>query len=309
VSFVQRVDNNSWRLMVKWFTKTTSTTPAFTGSHAIFSASTGRKAATVVPTTRGLALLVRGTKGAVTMYVHDRHRALTKWAKRGTGIRAGAKAKVSATGLSNGDVVMAVEDNVISNHVTVQRFRPGGSVATMLRMSGFSMPSVASNAKDVWVVMIRDGDGAVVSRHFNPLSGWGGIRVEVSAAHGDHHSWPNVLRTSRGRLRFVVREGVMGSTRAGVIAVDRAAAPGPVCTKSGTNGNNTIVGTAGRDILCGRGGNDVLRGLGGKDVLLGGPGRDALNGGPGADHLEGGPGIDRCSLEPNGQRISCERRL
>jgi Ca2+-binding RTX toxin-like protein len=157
--------------------------------------------------------------------------------------------------------------------------------------------------------MIRDSDNAVVSRHFNPLSGWSGIRVEVSAAHGGHHAWPNVLRAARGRLRFVVREGSMGSTRSGVVAVDRAAARGPDCTKRGTNGNNTLVGTPGRDILCGNGGNDVLRGLGGRDVLLGGKGRDSLNGGPGKDYLDGGAGFDHCSREPGGTRISCERRL
>jgi len=309
IAFVERIDNNSWNLAAKWFTNTTSSTPPFTSAHTILSATTGRKAPTLVPTSAGLSLFVRGSKGAVTRYVHDRRQTLTTWHQRGTGVKAGAKAKVSATGLSNGDVVMAVEDNVISNHLTVQRFKPGGKVTSMLQMSGFSMPSVASNAKDVWLVMIRDGDNAVVSRHFNPLSGWSGIRVEVSAAHGGHHAWPNVLRAARGRLRFVVREGSMGSTRSGVVAVDRAAARGPDCTKRGTNGNNTLVGTPGRDILCGNGGNDVLRGLGGRDVLLGGKGRDSLNGGPGKDYLDGGAGFDHCSREPGGTRISCERRL
>ena len=309
VAFVERIDDNTWHVTVKWFTKTATSTPSFTGAHTILSATTGRKAPTVVPTSAGLSLLVRGTKGAITRYVHDRHAALTSWRLRGTGIRAGAKAKASATGLSNGDVVMAIEDNVIANHVTVQRFKPGGAVTTMLTMSGFSMPSVASKGKDVWVVMIRDSDNAVVSRHFNPLSGWGRIRVEVSASHGGHHAWPNVLRTSRGRLRFIVREGSQGTTRSGVVAVDRAAPGGPDCTKRGTNGNNTLTGTPKRDILCGSGGNDVLRGLGGRDVLLGGRGRDALNGGPGADYLDGGPGIDRCGREPSGRRIHCERRL
>jgi len=309
VAFVERIDNNTWHVTVKWFTGTATSTPTFSGAHAVLSASTGRKAPTLTPTNVGLSLLVRGTKGAVTRYVHSRRAALTSWQQRGAGVRAGAKAKASATGLSNGDVVMAIEDNVISNHLTVQRFKPGGKVTTMLTMSGFSQPSVASSGKDVWVVMIRAGDNAVVSRHFNPLSGWSGVRVEVSAAHGGHHAWPNVLRSSRGRLRFIVREGSMGSTRSGVIAVDRTVRRGPDCTKRGTNGNNTLVGTPNRDILCGNGGNDVLRGLGGRDVLLGGKGRDTLNGGPKADHLEGGPGIDRCSREPGGTRISCEHQL
>ena len=309
VAFVERIDDNTWHVTVKWFTNTATSTPTFTGAHAILSSSTGRKAPTVVPTSVGLSLLVRGAKGAITRYVHDRHAALTSWRLRGAGVRAGAKAKPSATGLSNGDVVMAIEDNVIANHVTVQRFKPGGAVTGMLTMSGFSMPSVASSGKDVWLVMIRDGDNAVVSRHFNPLSGWAGVRVEVSAAHGGHHAWPNVLRTGRGHLRFIAREGSQGTTRSGVVAVDRTVRVGPDCTKRGTNGNNTLVGTPRRDIICGLGGSDVLRGRGGRDVLLGGRGRDVLNGGPGADYLDGGAGIDRCSREPKGTRIHCERRL
>jgi Ca2+-binding RTX toxin-like protein len=274
IVFVRKVDQNTFHLMVTWFTNTSTTTPTFTGSQTIVSSTTGRKQSTLVPTARGLALIVRAEQGGITMFTHDRDEALTAWHRVATGVAAVARAKPSATSLRNGDVLMAVEDKTVADHVTVQRFSPGGHVRTVLQMTGYSMPSVASNNNDAWVVMIRDRDGFVVSRHFNPVSGWSGVRVEIGAGNGDHHAWPNVVRTARGFLRFVVRAGSMGSTRSGVKAVERFAPVGPDCTQTGTNGADTLTGTAHRDVLCGQGGNDILIGLAGNDVLLGGGGRD-----------------------------------
>ncbi len=68
--------------------------------------------------------------------------------------------------------------------------------------------------------------------------------------------------------------------------------PIPLCTITGTSGNDTLVGTAGKDVICGLGGNDTISGGGGNDILLGGPGNDRLIGGPGNDTINGGPGND-----------------
>ena len=309
VSFVRRVDDRTWRVIVSWFTDLNTNSPSFVGAHAIMTSTTGRKQSTLVNTRSGLALLVRGAKGEITMFAHSRTAPLTAWVRKSTGVFAVAQAKPNGTGLANGDVVMSVEDKTAANHVTVQRFKPGGGVKTMLRLSGFSMPTVASFRNDIWLVMIRNSDGFVVSRHFNPISGWSRVRIEVGAGQGGHYAWPNTYRSASGRLRFVVRAGSSGVTRSGVIEVDRPVAAGPTCTKTGTAGPNTLVGTPGRDVLCGGGGNDILRGGRGRDVLIGGSGADVLNGGPGADHLYGGPGWDRCSAEPSGMRRSCERHL
>jgi hypothetical protein len=308
VSFVRRVDANTFEVIVKWFTNLTTTTPAFTGRRVILRSTSGRKQPTLVPTRAGLALLVRGAEGAITMYTHDRGQPLTSWTRRGVGVHVPSGAKHSATPMGNGDVLMAVEDRTAANHVTVQRFKHGGGVRTALRMSGFSMPTITSNGKDAWLVMIRNGDGRVVSRHFNPITGWSGVRVE-SGAPNVRWRWPNTLRPMGGRLRFVVGDGAGGQQSSRAVFFDRPARRGPDCTKRGTGGGNFLVGTAGRDVLCGLGGNDVLLGRGGNDVLIGGAGRDRLNGEAGNDRLYGGPGLDRCSREPGGRRVSCERGL
>jgi hypothetical protein len=308
VTYVRRVDANTFDVIVKWFTNLNVTNPTFTGERMILRSTSGRKQPTLVPTRDGLALLVRGVKGAITMYTHGRAQPLTTWARRGVGVRAVARSKHSATPMGNGDVLMAVEDRTVANHVTVQRFLRGGGVRTILGMTGYSMPTITSNGSDAWIVMIRDGDGRIVSRHFNPLSGWSRVRAESGAANVGWR-WPNALRPMTGRLRFAVGDGAGGQQSSRALFFDRAAPRGPDCTKRGTGGSNRLVGTSGRDVLCGLGGNDVLLGRGGNDVLIGGPGRDRLNGGTGRDRLYGGPGLDRCSREPGGRRVSCERTL
>ena len=70
------------------------------------------------------------------------------------------------------------------------------------------------------------------------------------------------------------------------------ASPSPVCTITGTAGDDVLVGTQGDDVMCGRRGHDVVRGGGGNDTIIGGEGDDVAVGGPGRDIVSGGPGSD-----------------
>jgi Ca2+-binding RTX toxin-like protein len=88
--------------------------------------------------------------------------------------------------------------------------------------------------------------------------------------------------------------------------------PLPICTITGTEGNDVLLGTDGDDVICALGGRDVVSsGLGndlvyggaggdtiedqgGSDLLYGEGGGDTLLGGPGYDGLDGGPGPDSC---------------
>jgi hypothetical protein len=71
-----------------------------------------------------------------------------------------------------------------------------------------------------------------------------------------------------------------------------ASASTPVCTISGTSGDDVLVGTAGNDVICGLGGNDTISGKGGNDVLVGGAGNDTIYGGPGNDRIFASSGDD-----------------
>jgi hypothetical protein len=63
-------------------------------------------------------------------------------------------------------------------------------------------------------------------------------------------------------------------------------------TRSGGDGDDTLVGTAANDNLLGAGGNDQLSGLQGNDCLRGEDGADGLTGNVGDDALAGGEGND-----------------
>jgi dipeptidyl aminopeptidase/acylaminoacyl peptidase len=79
----------------------------------------------------------------------------------------------------------------------------------------------------------------------------------------------------------------------------------PLCTQTGTSGDDVLKGTNGRDLLCGLGGDDTLIGYGANDALFGGPGKDTLKGGPGPDVLAGGPGTDTCVADAGDLKSSC----
>jgi hypothetical protein len=53
--------------------------------------------------------------------------------------------------------------------------------------------------------MIRQRDGNVVSRRFKLGSGWSRRdRIEIGSGAGGDYEWPNALRASGRRLRFIV---------------------------------------------------------------------------------------------------------
>jgi dipeptidyl aminopeptidase/acylaminoacyl peptidase len=66
----------------------------------------------------------------------------------------------------------------------------------------------------------------------------------------------------------------------------------PLCTITGTSGDDIIHGRPGNDVICAGDGNDVIYGGGGNDTIYGGAGNDNIHGNPGADVLVGGPGQD-----------------
>ncbi|MEO8476343.1 MAG: calcium-binding protein [Actinomycetota bacterium] len=85
-------------------------------------------------------------------------------------------------------------------------------------------------------------------------------------------------------------------TRIGSFAFPGCASPPPpVCTITGTSGNDLLIGTPGDDVICGLGGKDTLKGRGGNDDLRGGGGNDTVYPGTGDDLVDGGAGTDRVS--------------
>jgi hypothetical protein len=94
---------------------------------------------------------------------------------------------------------------------------------------------------------------------------------------------------NRATFRYVDALGA-GKTGFGEIVDDITVSP--LCTITGTAGNNHLVGTAGNDVICGDAGHDTISGGAGADLIYGGSGPDTIRGGKGTDVLVGGSGKD-----------------
>jgi len=81
----------------------------------------------------------------------------------------------------------------------------------------------------------------------------------------------------------------------------------PVCTITGTNGDDVLEGTDADDVICGLDGDDSISGGLGNDTLIGGRDRDRLKGDAGDDQLNGGTGNDFCAQNDGaGEKRNCE---
>jgi hypothetical protein len=225
IAWLQRVDASSWNVAVTWFTDLDADQPAFHEGAVILSSPSGARMATLVPVADGLRLIVRGPTGRLQVFGHHASAPLGTWWSGGTGIAVSGSSVPGGAALSSGEVLAAVEGDTSGNVVTVQRFSADGvQVATDLRLTGYSQPSMGGDGTDAWLVMIRRSDGYVVSRRFTAGSGWEGAdRVEIGPEGGGNLAWPNVLREAEGRLRFMVRGPSGGTNRNAVLAYQRPA--------------------------------------------------------------------------------------
>jgi hypothetical protein len=74
-------------------------------------------------------------------------------------------------------------------------------------------------------------------------------------------------------------------------------------SKTGTNGNDTLLGGDGNDTLNGAGGHDFIDGRGGRDLLIGGAGHDRMFGRAGNDAMSGNSGNDRLAGGDGNDRL------
>lgn len=211
VIWVKKTSDTSWDLLVSWFTNLDADLPSFTSPTVLATATNSNVTATLVPTDSGLAAIVRTGTGGLRMFKHNASDPLGTWATGATGMGASFKARPSAVALASGGVVAAADTDTTNNVVKVQRFSATGVPAPAeLTLTGYAQPALAGDGTNLWLVLIRKSDGAVVTRQYTPASGWSSTdRVEISGVAGV--AFPNTLRETDGRLRFLVR-GPAGTT-------------------------------------------------------------------------------------------------
>jgi hypothetical protein len=196
---------NDYALMTKWFTDLDTDTPTFSGEAALFSGGSNRNiTGTLVSTPAGVRVVAR--TDALRVYAHGAGAPLDSWTTGSAKVKMGALSRAGAVALSSGEILAAAEVNRSTHTVKVVRFsNTGSSVTTPLSITGYQVPTIASDGTRAWVVMVRSSDRLVVSREFSGTAWTAGDRIEVNSAGGGDRAWPNLLREVKGRMVFIVQ--------------------------------------------------------------------------------------------------------
>jgi len=222
IVWTRRATDTTWEIATAWFTDLGADVPALVSRKAVYSSTSSSRFGSLVPTVNGMRLLARGSGSVMRVFKHDAGAALDSWQSSSGGQAVGSGSSPAGVALGNGDV-LATSDTDVTGTIAVQRFTAANApVAPELRLTGYKHPSLATDGSNAILVMIRTSDGFVVSRERSSTGTWSTTdRVEIGAAGGGNHSWPNVVRTLDGRLRLIVRGPANGTTGSTVLAFQR----------------------------------------------------------------------------------------
>jgi hypothetical protein len=222
----RRSGDTLWEARATWFTDLDSNTPALHDESVLTSASTYKRWGTLVPTPAGMRVAARGPSGKLTIYSHDVSDLLGSWTAGTAGVGV-ADDGPAAVALDSGEILTATETDTTNHVVTVQRFSASGAPSPPeLRLTGYVQPTLATDGINAWLILIRKSDGYVVSRQLTAGTVWStSDRVEIGPEGGGHYAWPNAVRRTDDRLRFVVRGPAYGTTRSAALAYQRPVLP------------------------------------------------------------------------------------
>jgi hypothetical protein len=223
ISWLKKTGDSSYAVKATWFTDLTSDQPEFHDTTTVVTATSVSRIPTLVSTPAGIRLLVRaGSK--LQIFAHNAGTPLSTWSSGAIAGSIGSSSAPSATRLDSGVILTAVESNTTDHKVTVFSFTADGyaSAVDLAALTGYKTPSIATDGTRAWIVMIRLSDGLVVSRERSGSGAWSGTdRVEIGPEGGGNYAWPNLIRTTDGRLRFIVDGPSASSAQNAVLAFQR----------------------------------------------------------------------------------------
>ena len=205
VLWTRRAADGSYEIVTGWFKDLAADEPMVDHRRVLLTSTNYARYGTLEPTPQGVRAVVRDNSSYVRVYAHALAAPLGNWSTAaGTNLTVGTP---SASGLDSGALLVAFETSATNGDLRVQRFSPTGQPSPAeLKLTGYTQPGIASDGTRAWLVMIRIRDGVVVSRSYDPTTGWAGDdRVEVGPEAGGGLAFPNTLRRTDGRLRFVVQ--------------------------------------------------------------------------------------------------------
>jgi hypothetical protein len=222
VVWTRRVSENDSEVVGAWFEALELDAPPLTFT-TIVAAGSGARTATLAPTPAGLRLVTRTSSARLRLFGHDP--GSDGWWAGAQGVSVTSSSRPTAVASDAGDVIVAVESDTTAGLSVVQRLTRT-SVVDEVSLSGYGMPSLATDGVSVWMVAVRKSDGFVVSRRRGPDSAWEGTdRVEIGAEGGGGYAWPNLLRQVDGRLRLIVQGPAGDASRTSVLAYQRSVSP------------------------------------------------------------------------------------
>jgi glucose/arabinose dehydrogenase len=213
-----------YELATTWFTDLGTDTPSFTGGTVLASSSSSNRYVTLEPAPGGMRAIQRGSSSKLRFSMHSSSAALTSWTGSVSGAVVDSAAAPAGVALASGEVLATADLSLSAGTVVVQRWNAlGSTVGTDLQLTGYTQPSLATDGTRAWLVMVRKSDGFVVSRQYEPSTGWTAAdRVEIGADGGGGYAWPNLVRDAGGHLRLTVRGTGSSTSRSAVLAFQRS---------------------------------------------------------------------------------------
>jgi hypothetical protein len=222
VVWVDRAADSSFELSVGWITNLSRPRPDLVSRTTLLSSRRTAPAATLVPTSDGLRVVVSSGRGKLRLFKHDEDAPLTRWQRAGGTLDVARRSKPTAAVFGRKQIVAAAGGRR-GGILRVVRFRRSGRPKVLLRLRGYSQPSLTRVGRSVVLVVVRGRDGRVVSRTLRPRGDWTRRdRAELRPTGRRHLAWPSTMRRS-GDLRFIVQGARCPSspTSNGVLAVAR----------------------------------------------------------------------------------------
>jgi hypothetical protein len=214
LTWLRRAGDNDYALTVAWFTNLGADLPQIHSRKTLFTSSNDVPTSTLVPVPGGIRLVTTDESGGLRVFEHRSQDPLGTWRKGTASVYAGPEARPSAVRLNSGATLAAVEVTPGNDLVEVTKFSAtGGSAVSSLILTGYEDPALTRVGPNAFLVMIRDDDGAVVSRRYSPSTGWSSTDVvEIGSNGTENYAWPNPVRSGTTHLRFLI-DGAKCSAR------------------------------------------------------------------------------------------------
>lgn len=226
VVWTRKTGATTWAIQTKWFTNLDTDAPRFIRAKTLLTGTGASRGGSLVPSDFGMRLVARdhGGTGGIRFFGHNLGKPLDRWWSGAPGDALSQNSRVAGVALSTGRLAATAETDTVNHVVTVDLFTKAGRFpsTSLTTGPGYAEPVLATDGTNLYLVMIQVSDRSVVTWKFNGTS-WAdlpGFGVSSSDC-GGNCSWPNVIRGTDGRLRFVVRGRSGGGTRNAVLAFQR----------------------------------------------------------------------------------------